>query len=264
MIKRIFLLLSVLAGIHTAYAHRLAFRPLEFQLGESKCFLLEGNATGQDKPWVWYAPTLPRHPDPSHTWYVDRLLAKGVSLAGCDQGEVRGSPKSVEVFTKFYHEMVRRGYSEKPILLGQSRGGLMMLSWAVRNPNRVGGFAGIYPVLNLRSWPMKRNLGPTLTDFGMDQDAFSNVIEQHNPINHLTGLAKAKVPICIVHGDSDRVVPLEENSAIVAERYLKLGGDAKVEVVPGKGHQVVGEFFKSAKLIQFMLERSARSTTINQ
>ena len=132
----------------------------------------------------------------------------------------------------------------------------MMLSWAVRNPNRVGAFAGIYPVLNLRSWPMKRNLGPTLTDFGMDQDAFSNVIEQHNPINHLTGLAKAKVPICIVHGDSDRVVPLEENSAIVAERYLKLGGDAKVEVVPGKGHQVVDGFFKSTELIEFMIKRS--------
>ena len=171
MIKQITLVLVVFACMQSVQAHRLAFNPFEFELGESKCFLLEGNATGEGQPWVWYAPTLPRHPDGSHTWYVDRLLAKGISLAGCDQGEVRGSPKSVEVFTKFYHEMVRRGYSKKPVLLGQSRGGLMMLSWAVRNPKRVGGFAGIYPVLNLRSWPMKRNLGPTLADFGMDQDA---------------------------------------------------------------------------------------------
>lgn len=258
MIKSILFLVSVLACIHIAQAHRLAFKPVEFTLGQSNCFVLEANTTREAKPWVWYAPTLPRHPDKSHTWYVERLLAKRISLAGCDQGEVRGSPKSVEVFTKFYYEMVRRGYSKKPVLLGQSRGGLMMLSWAVRNPKRVGGFAGIYPVLNLRSWPMKRNLGPTLADFGMDQDAFSNVMEQYNPINHLAGLAQAKVPIRIVHGDSDRVVPLEENSAIVADRYRKLGGDVKVEVVPGKGHQVVGEFFKSAKLIQFMLERSAR------
>ena len=134
----------------------------------------------------------------------------------------------------------------------------MMLSWAVRHPKRVGGFAGIYPVLNLRSWPMKRNLGATLTDFGMDQDAFSKVIEQHNPINHLSGLAQAKVPICIVHGDSDGVVPLELNSGIVADRYRKLGGDAKVEVVPGKGHQVVDGFFKSTELIEFMIKRSAQ------
>ena len=66
------------------------------------------------------------------------------------------------------------------------------------------------------------------------------------------------MPIFIVHGDSDRVVPLAENSAVVAECYRKLGADAKVEVVPGKGHQVVDEFFKSAKLIQFMIELSAR------
>ena len=264
MIRTILLLPSVLAFLQMAQAHRLAYKPVEFALGESKGFVLEANATGQDnpwvwgqdKPWVWYAPTLPRHPDPSHTWYVDRLLAKGISLAGCDQGEVRGSPKSVEVFTKFYHEMVSRGYSKKPVLLGQSRGGLMMLSWAVKNPDRVGGFAGIYPVLNLRSWPMKRNFGPTLADFGMDRDTFSRVVDEHNPINHLAGLAKAKVPICIVHGDSDRIVPLEENSAVVAERYRKLGGEAKVEVVPGKGHQVVDGFFKSRELIEFMIKRS--------
>jgi predicted esterase len=133
---------------------------------------------------------------------------------------------------------------------------LMMLSWAVRNPDRVGGFAGIYPVLNLRSWPMKRNLGPTLADFGMDRDTFFAVVDEHNPINHLAVLAKAKVPICIVHGDSDRIVPLEENSAVVAERYRKLGGEAKVEVVPGKGHQVVDGFFKSRELIEFMIQRS--------
>ena len=157
MIRTILLLPSVLAFLQTAQAHRLAYKPVEFALGESNGFVLEANATGQDnpwvwgqdKPWVWYAPTLPRHPDPSHTWYVDRLLAKGISLAGCDQGEVRGSPKSVEVFTKFYHEMVSRGYSKKPVLLGQSRGGLMMLSWAVKNPDRSAGarirqFYGVY------------------------------------------------------------------------------------------------------------------------
>ena len=92
----------------------------------------------------------------------------------------------------------------------------------------------------------------------MDAESFSKVIDQHNPVNHLSGLAKAKVPVFIVHGDSDRVVPLEENSAIVAERYLKLGGEAKVKVVSGKGHQVVDGFFKSTELIEFMIKRSIR------
>ena len=186
--------------------HRLACSPEEFTVGQSKCFLLEANSSNKEKPWVWYAPTLPRHPDPSHTWYVEKLIEQGISFAGCDQGEVRGSPESILRFSDFYNEMVSRGYSTKPVLLGQSRGGLMMLSWAVRNPNKLAAYAGIYPVQNLRSWPIQSSLGATLRDFGMDKKTFIEKIDAHNPINYLPGMAKAQVPIFLVHGDSDKVV----------------------------------------------------------
>ena len=238
------------------YGHRLEYEPVEFLVGTSKCFVLDANSSNQNKPWVWYAPTLPTHPDSSHSWYIDKLLEKGISFAGCDQGEVRGSPKSVDRFTKFYNEMVDRGYSKKPILLGQSRGGLMMLSWAVKNPTKVKAFAGIYPVLNLRSWPMTRSLSSTLADFEMDQDTFLKSVDLHNPIHQLEGLAQAKVPLFMVHGDSDRIVPLEKNTEIVINRYTKLGGEAKVKVVPGKGHQVGDDFFKSKELIEFITQQS--------
>ena len=238
------------------YGHRLEYEPVEFLVGTSKCFVLDANSSNQNKPWVWYAPTLPAHSDPSHSWYIDKLLEKGISFAGCDEGEVRGSQKSVGRFTKFYNEMVDRGYSKKPILLGQSRGGLMMLSWAVKNPKKVKAFAGIYPVLNLRSWPMTRSLSSTLADFEMDQDTFLKSVDLHNPIHQLEGLAQAKVPLFMVHGDSDRIVPLEENTEIVINRYTKLGGEAKVKVVPGKGHQVGDDFFKSKELIEFIMQQS--------
>ena len=70
------------------YGHRLEYEPVEFLVGSSKCFVLDANSSNQNKPWVWYAPTLPAHPDPSHSWYIDKLLEKGISFAGCDQGEV--------------------------------------------------------------------------------------------------------------------------------------------------------------------------------
>jgi pimeloyl-ACP methyl ester carboxylesterase len=238
------------------HGHRLTYSPEEFNIGQSKCFVLDGNSTAKEKPWVWYAPTLPHHPDPSHSWYIDKLLEKRISFAGCDQGEVRGSPASISRFSDFYNAMVRRGYSKKPVLLGQSRGGLMMLSWAVRNPNMLGGYAGIYPVQNLRSWPMKWSLFATLRDFEMDEKTFIQRIDEHNPINHLAGMAKAKVPIFIVHGDSDKAVPLKENSGVVESRYRELGGKVDVEVVPGAGHQVIDAFFKSKNLIEFLIKHS--------
>ena len=240
------------------YVHRLEYEPVEFLVGSSKCFVLDTNSSNQSKPWVWYAPTLPAHPDPSHSWYIDKLLEKGISFAGCDHGEVRGSPKSVDRLTKFYKEMVDRGYSKQPVLLGQSRGGLMMLSWAVLNPIKVKAFAGIYPVLNLRSWPITRNLITTLADFEIDQDTFLKTVDLHNPIHQLEALARAKVPLYMVHGDSDRIVPLEENTQIVINRYTKLGGEAEVKVVPGKGHQVVDDFFKSKELIEFIIQQSTK------
>ena len=236
--------------------HRLAYSPEEFTVGQSKCFLLDANSSNKEKPWVWYAPTLPRHPDPSHTWYVEKLIEQGISFAGCDQGEVRGSPESILRFSDFYNEMVLRGYSTKPVLLGQSRGGLMMLSWAVRNPNKLAAYAGIYPVQNLRSWPIKSSLGATLRDFGMDKKTFIEEIDAHNPINYLPGMAKAQVPIFLVHGDSDKVVPIDENSGLVEKRYQELGGKVDVEVVPGAGHQVIDAFFKSKNLIEFLIKHS--------
>ena len=238
------------------HGHRLAYSPEEFTVGQSKCFVLEGNSTAKEKPWVWYAPTLPRHPDPSHTWYIDKLIEQGISFAGCDQGEVRGSPAGISRFSDFYNEMVSKGYSQKPVLLGQSRGGLMMLSWAARNPTKLSAYVGIYPVQNLRSWPMKWSLGITLRDFEMDEKTFIQRIDEHNPINHLAGMAKAKVPIFIVHGDSDKVVPLEENSGVVERRYQELGGKVDVEVVPGAGHQVIDAFFKSKNLVEFLIKHS--------
>lgn len=219
--KRIFLLVLTLFPFIT-HGHRLEYKSLEFSVGSSKCFILDANSTNKNKPWVWYAPTLPRHPDPSHTWYIKNLIEEGISIAGCDQGEVRGSPTSISRFSDFYNEMLSRGYSSKPVLLGQSRGGLMMLSWAVKNPKKLKAFVGIYPVLNLRSWPIKRSLSSTLSDFGMDQDAFLESVDRHNPIHQLEGLAKAKVPLFILHGDSDRVVPLEENTQVVVEKILKV------------------------------------------
>jgi len=251
--KCTYLFLLLVLSLH---GHRLVYSPEEFTIGQSKCFVLDGNSTAKEKPWVWYAPTLPRHPDPSHTWYIEKLIEKGISIAGCDQGEVRGSPASISRFSDFYNEMVSKGYSQKPVLLGQSRGGLMMLSWAVRNPTKLSAYAGIYPVQNLRSWPMKWNLGVTLRDFEMDEKTFIQRIDEHNPINHLAGMAKAKVPIFIVHGDSDKVVTLEENSGLVESRYRELGGKVYVEVVPSGGHQVIDAFFKSKNLIEFLTKHS--------
>jgi predicted esterase len=69
-------------------------------------------------------------------------------------------------------------------------------------------------------------------------------------------LADAKVPILHVHGDADRIVPLEENSGELAGRYRKLGGCVRLIIVPGKGHEVCAEFFRCQDLVDFVIDHA--------
>ena len=101
-------------------------------------------------PWVWYAPVI-GHPRPDHAWLLRRWLEKGIGMAGVDVGESHGSPQGRLIYTELWETLTARyGMSEKPCLLPQSRGGLMLYNWAVENPGRVSCIAGIYTVCDLR------------------------------------------------------------------------------------------------------------------
>ena len=64
--------------------------------------------------------------------------------AGIDVGESFGSPDGSALYSALYDELTQhRGFAAKPVLLGRSRGGLMTLSWAAANADKVAGFAGI-------------------------------------------------------------------------------------------------------------------------
>ena len=81
-------------------------------------------------------------------------LAKGIGMAGVDVGESFGNPNGRAVFTKLWETLrTRYGMSDRPGLLPQSRGGLMLYNWAAEHPDRVSCIAGIYPACDLRSFP---------------------------------------------------------------------------------------------------------------
>src|SRR3954447_26220344 len=83
------------------------------------------------QPWIMYAPTLPGLPDEHEKWMHEQFLAAGVAVGGIDVGEAYGSPQGRDLFTALYNELTeKRGYANKPCLLGRSRGGLWVTSWA--------------------------------------------------------------------------------------------------------------------------------------
>jgi hypothetical protein len=215
-----------LAIVTSARAVRKDTMPIEgeiFTIEGHTAFLILPERMKSDKPtpWVWYAPTIGELPDKAEKWMFEQFVAHGIAIAGVDVGESHGNPEGRAVYSALHKELVeKRGLAKKASLLARSRGGLMLYNWAAENPESVACIAGIYPVGNLSSYP---GLGRAAKAYGMTEDALVAELPRHNPIDRLAPLAKARIPIFHIHGDQDEVVPLEKNSAVIKERYDKLG-----------------------------------------
>jgi alpha-beta hydrolase superfamily lysophospholipase len=241
-------------------------RPVKDLILPGESFLVEGRPAfifwpPEDKrqkpqPWIMYAPTLPAYPDSHERFMHEQFLAAGVAVAGIDAGEAYGSPQGQKLMTALYEKLtLDHGFARKPCLLGRSRGGLWVSSWAIAHAEKTAGIAGIYPVFDLRTYPGLEKAAPA---FGLTAPELESQLPQLNPIARVDVLAKAKVPVCIIHGDMDQIVPLTENSAALAQRYQHSGAADAVQLIvaEGQGHNFWEGFFRCRELIDFAIVRA--------
>lgn len=208
------------------------------------------------QPWIFYAPTLAQYPDEAERWMHEQFLAAGVAVAGIDVGEAYGSPQSHVAFNALYDELTKqRGFSSKPCLFGRSRGGLWTSSWAIAYPERVAGIIGIYPVYDFRTYPKLEKAAPA---YGLTTEELEKRSIEFNPIERMDRLAQARIPIAIIHGDEDKLVPLNENSAELLRRYEAAGAKELVNLIiaKGQGHNLWEGFFHEQSLVDFAIEHA--------
>lgn len=93
----------------------------------------------------------------------------------------------------------------------------------------------------------------------MPPDELSSRLAEHNPIDRLAALAKAGVPLFAIHGDNDKVVPLDANSGEMRKRYEALGGKMQLIVPLGQGHNMWTGFFQCQELVDFVLAQVKRA-----
>ncbi len=208
-----------------------------------------------EKPWILYSPTLPSYPDKAEQWMHEQFTNAGVAVAGIDTGESYGSPAGVEAAEALHAEMVRRGYSKRPAVLGRSRGGLWASAWAIAHPEFTAGVGGIYPVYDWRSYPGLTKAAPA---YGFSPDELAAQAEKLCPIERMSEVAEAGVPFCIIHGDSDKVVPIEPNSAELERRYKAAGKENLVTLIvaEGQGHTMWEGFFHCQELVGFLIAKA--------
>lgn len=212
------------------------------------------------KPWIFYGPTLPRYPDKAESWMHQQFLDAGIAVAGIDVGEAYGSPHAFPHFEALYRHMVEQGYSKKPALLGRSRGGLWVSSWAVEHPDRVSGIGGIYPVYDYTTYP---GVQRAAFAYGVSAAELSDRQDQLNPIRRAGTLADHRIPVFIIHGTDDKVVPVRQNSEALEQIYQQKGAADQIRILraAGQGHSFWPGFFHCQPLVDFLIQQAKSGTT---
>ncbi|HEY2415270.1 MAG TPA: prolyl oligopeptidase family serine peptidase [Pirellulaceae bacterium] len=219
-------------------------------------FLPPAEKRTQPQPWIFYAPTLPAYPDEAERWMHEQFLAAGIAVAGIDVGEAYGSPSSHVKFDALYDELItKRNFAPQACLFGRSRGGLWVSSYAIRHPERVSGIIGIYPVFDFRTYPRLAKAAPA---YGLTPEQLEARSAELNPIERISILAKSRIPVTIIHGDMDTVVPIQENSAELLRRYQEAGAGDLVNLIiaPGQGHSFWPGFFHEQALVDFAIAKA--------
>jgi pimeloyl-ACP methyl ester carboxylesterase len=207
------------------------FTRYDFQIDRRNAHVIVPAKAAPGKPWIWKA----RFPE----WHYQMdsiLIRKGFHVVYVNTDGMFGSPKAMEVWNNFYNYLTSQyGFNKKVALEGVSRGGLFVFNFAKRWPERVSSIYAEAPVCDFKSWPGGKGLGTgdpaswkqlmEIYGFATEKEALNYA---DNPIDNLEKLAAAKVPLFFSIGLHDSIVPPDENTYILANKYIRLGGPATI------------------------------------
>jgi hypothetical protein len=155
------------------------------------------------KPWVFRAD------------FVTRDAAVDLDLLGHGFHVVTGPVPTdtdgpvLQQWNAVYEHLTDRGLSKAPVLEGAGGAAGEAYAWAIENPDKVSCVYAENPILRSH-------------------------MSKTQPLDNLTPLAKAGVPILHVCGSLDPW--LDSQTGVLEKRYKELGGQVTVIVKEGEGH----------------------------
>ena len=250
-----FLQVALWAGVAEVRAQQVStstvtiwhgFKKNAFQFNGIPAYYVEPTNPLPGNPWVWRA-----HFPNWHIALDSLLLEKGFYVAYINTNDQYGAPSAMMVWDDFYDYLTTKlHFAHKAALEGVSRGGLYIYGWAKRNPDKVSCIYAEAPVCDFKSWPGGIGKGKGNADnwkelqniYGLTEEQAMNY--KDNPIDNLEGLAAFKVPVLHVIGLNDKIVPPEENTFLLVERYMKSGGPATVYPMTRGEQELNGHHFE--------------------
>lgn len=177
------------------------------------------------------------------------LLEKGFHLCFVKYSSRWGRDEDLDRYARFVR-FVAREYklSERVVPVGMSCGGLMAIKFAAKYPELISCLYVDAPVLNYLSCPAGMGSKCEIKEETMGElfaaleiDSMSQLIGcREMPLDKVPVLVAHRIPVVMVAGDSDGVVPFHENGALLQAAYEKAGLECPVYIKPGCDHHPHG------------------------
>jgi len=207
------------------------FKRYDFKFNNQDARIIIPGEALPGNPWIWRA----RFPD-WHTEADSILVSEGYHLAFINTDNKFGSPDAIDIWTCFYEFLIEEyALNPKVALMGVSRGGLFIYNWAKRNPDKVASIYAEAPVCDFKSWPGGFGEGDGSSadwtrlkeEYGFSSDEAA-LKYSNNPVDGLELLAEYKVPVLHMIGLQDKIVPVQENTMVLINKYIAVGGVATI------------------------------------
>jgi len=166
-----------------------------------------------------------------------KLTELGYTRVYYSVSNMYGSDRAIRLMHGFYRFIVKEyGLAEKCTLFGYSRGGLYAFNFALYYPEYVERIYLDAPVLDMRSWPPEgsREREEVYREYGLSPETIKT--SGAHPVENFDEFFSHGVPLMLVLGDSDELVPPSENGFKMIEYCRSRGINIRTVVKPGCGH----------------------------
>lgn len=213
------------------------FPRFDFQVDGKDAIVVVPAKPAPGRPWLWRAEFFGAFPNADI-----ELVKRGWHVVYLNVQEEYGSPRAMAAWEKFYDVLVKdHELHAKPGIIGMSRGGMYAMAWGVAHPDKTLAIDLDNALCDPKNWPGKPKSASSpewknfLKAYGFKGE--EDVLAYKSfPLDNLAPLAKAKVPVLLVYGDSDRIVPHTQHSQVLWDRYKALEGPIEREVKKGGDH----------------------------
>ena len=192
------------------------------------------------------------------------LLEKGFHLCHVDNTNRWGTQDNLDRQARFVRFVAEKyGLSERIVPVGMSCGGLIAIKFAASYPELTACIYADAPVVNYMSCPCGFGVGNPMSEREhqevLDALGLASMAElmayRDMPLDRLPALVAAKIPLAMVAGDSDTVVPYCENGIFVVRAYKAAGVEYIEHIKPGCNHHPHG-LEDPTPVVEFILKHA--------